>query len=376
MSRATGTERPVQRLWMVVTDSGAWWHSLLGPSRPPRSPRCSAPLKSDHWFHEVFRVLPDLARQLIPDLAPAPLAEEASAAASSAASEAEPGTPPHGTAYIFRPVALKSVAHHPDGVLWPRHPPGGSDQKPVVLLEVQMHNDPRFQRRLGAETFHLLQQHEAIRHLRVLVLVPHRRLALGSDPPRPLRRFLRQDVTWVDLGALARRPDLDPTLALLTLPVRRQPDLAPTCRRILRRRPDLIDLILPILTERFQGLSSAQLMATLGVSKDLWRHTPLFQEILREGLDRGLAEGREKGMAQGMAQGLAEGRAEGASEGRHREALFLTLRQLERRLGPLNATCRARVETLALERLEELALALLDFKKPEQLNRWLEGGVI
>jgi hypothetical protein len=53
---------------------------------------------------------------------------------------------------MFRPVALKSVAHHPDGVPWPRHHPGGSDQMPVVLLEMQMRNDPRFQRRLGAET--------------------------------------------------------------------------------------------------------------------------------------------------------------------------------------------------------------------------------
>lgn len=236
-----------------------------------------------------------------------------------------------------------------------------------------MHNDPRFQRRLGAETFHLLQQHEVIRHLRVLVLVPHRRLVLGSQPPRPLRRFLRQDVTWVDLGALGRRPNLDPALALLTLPVQPQPDLAPTCQRILRRRPDLMDLILPILTERFQGLSSAQLMATLGVSKDLWRHTPLFQEILAEGLKEGRARGMAEGREKGMAEGRAEGRAEGTSEGRHREALRLTLRQLARRFGPLKTAHQARVEALTLERLEELALALLDFHDAEELGRWLEG---
>lgn len=344
-------------------------------------------MQSDHWFHEVFRVLPDLPRQLIPDLA-------SPAAASQAQDSSLPSDPAsEDSAYIFRPVALKSVAHHPDGVLWPRHHPGGSDQVPVVLLEVQMHNDPRFQRRLGAETFHLLQQHEVIRHLRVLVLVPHRRLALGSQPPRPLRRFLRQDVTWVDLGALGRRPDLDPALALLTLPVQPQPDLAPTCQRILRRRPDLIDLILPILTERFQGLSSEQLMATLGVSKDLWRHTPLFQEILAEGLREGRArgmaegraegrekgrvegrvEGREEGREEGRAEGREEGRAEGTSEGRHREALRLTLRQLARRFGPLKTAHRARVEALTLERLEELALALLDFHDAEELGRWLEG---
>ena len=70
----------------------------------------------------------------------------------------------------FWPVALKKVAHHPDGVLWPRQHPGGSDVYPVVLLEVQMHADRRFHRRLGAETFRLLQQHEEVAHLQVLVL--------------------------------------------------------------------------------------------------------------------------------------------------------------------------------------------------------------
>ncbi len=143
-------------------------------------------------------------------------------------------------------------------------------------------------------------------------------------------RFLRQDVTWVDLGALARRLGLDPTLALLPLPVQPQPDLAPTCQRIL------------------------------------WRHTSLFQEILAEGLREGLWEGRDKGRAEGLA--------EGASEGRHREALTLTLRQLERRLGLLDAACRARVEGLTLERLEDLALALLDGHDAEELVGWLDGG--
>ena len=123
--------------------------------------------------------------------------------------------------------ALKKVAHHPDGVLWPRQQPGGCEALPVVLLEVQMHADRRFHRRLGAETFRLLQQHEEVAHLQVLVLLAHRRLTLGSSQPLLLRRFLQEDVTWVDLAALARQPDLDPMLALLTLPVINEPDLGP-----------------------------------------------------------------------------------------------------------------------------------------------------
>ena len=279
--------------------------------------------------------MPDLVCRLLPGLA-----------------GTEPGPMDTETAYSFRAVALKKVAHHPDGVLWPRQHPGGSEALPVVLLEVQMHTDRRFHRRLAAETFRLLQQHEEVEHLQVLVLLAHQRLALGSSQPRLLRRFLEHDVTWVDLAALARRADLDPLLALLTLPVQKEPDLGPCAQRILALRPDLIELIVPILSERFQGLSPSQLMATLGISKDFWRHTRAFQDILAEGREEGLEKGRE--------------------EGRRREASTLALRQLERRCGSLDAPTSARIEALSLWQLEELALALLDFRSAQDLQTWLE----
>jgi predicted transposase YdaD len=290
--------------------------------------------------------MPDLVCHLLPGLAAADFS-------SSTGPEAEPE---RETAYIFRPVALKKVAHHPDGVLWPRQQPGGSEALPVVLLEVQMHADRRFHRRLGAETFRLLQQHEEVAHLQVLVLLAHRRLALGSSQPPLLRRFLQEDVTWVDPAALACQPDLDPMLALLTLPVQNEPDLGPCAQRILALRPDLIELTVPILSERFQGLSPSQLMATLGISKDFWRHTRAFQDILQEGRQEGREEGRELGL----------------EEGRRREASALALRQLERRCGSLEVPTSSRIEAFSLPQLEELALALLDFRGAEDLQTWLE----
>ena len=230
----------------------------------------------------------------------------------------------------------------------------------MVLLEVQMHADRGFHRRLGAETFRLLQQHEEVAHLQVLVLLAHRRLALGSSQPPLLRRFLQEDVTWVDLAALACQPDLDPMLALLTLPVIKEPDLGPCAQRILALRPDLIELIVPILSERFQGLSPSQLMATLGISKDFWRHTRAFQDILQEGRQEGREEGRELGLEEGL------------EEGRRREASALALRQLERRCGSLEVPTSSRIEALSLPQLEELALALLDFRGVGDLQTWLE----
>lgn len=64
---------------------------------------------------------------------------------------------------------------------------------------------------------------------------------------------------------------------------------------------------------------------------------------------------------------LAEGRQEGRQEG---EAA-VTLRQLNRRCGPLTGATTAQIQALPLEKLEGLADALLDFQGPADLAAWL-----
>ena len=100
-------------------------------------------MPSDHWYAEVFRALPDLVRLLLPGLAAAQT--DSGAIPTDAATGTCDGTTTE-TTYIFRPFALKKVAHHPDGVLWPRHPSGCGAALPVVILEVRMHPDRRFQK--------------------------------------------------------------------------------------------------------------------------------------------------------------------------------------------------------------------------------------
>ena len=123
-----------------------------------------------------------------------------------------------------------------------------------------------------------------------------------------------------------------------------------------REQPEWIELILPILCERLTGLSHAQIMTLLGISKDVWRHSRAFQETLEEG----------------RAEGRVEGRLEGRAEGRRGEASALALRQLQLRCGILSPATTARIEALALSQLEELALALLDFQGPQDLTDWLQ----
>ncbi len=110
---------------------------------------------------------------------------------------------------------LKAAGHHLDGVLWPLASEAGSEELPVVFLEVQMRADPGFHHRLAAQTFRFLQLHPRVEHWRVVVITPHRRLNLG--PITPLRGFL-DTVQWVSLDELGQQDPLDAAIDLLTQP--------------------------------------------------------------------------------------------------------------------------------------------------------------
>ena len=298
-------------------------------------------MKSDHWFYRVFQALPDLIRWL-----PATDADSGSGFADQGLAAAGRGLLEAGEDSIYRFSApeLKALSHRLDGLLWPRDSASGSEALPVVILEVQMHPEPVFHHRLAAETFRFLQQQPQVRHLRVVVLLAHSRLNLGPRQPAALGRFLTEDVAWVDLEALCRQQGTDPLLALLTIPLRPEPELSSCCQEILALRPELLELILPMLVERFAELSTEQIMVITGIPLDDLRHTRAFQEIL----------------------------SEGRQEGQRQEASALTLRQLDRRCGPLLPATRAAIEALELPQLETLAEELLDFGGAADLLRWLE----
>jgi len=52
-----------------------------------------------------------------------------------------------------------------------------------------------------------------------------------------------------------------------------------------------------------------------------------------------------------------------------------TLRQLRKRLGELDEATQQRVKDLPIERLEDLAEALLDFTRMPDLHDWLQSAL-
>jgi predicted transposase YdaD len=295
---------------------------------------------TDHWFYSLFQSTPDLIALLLQ-------AAGAAAAAPSLGPES-----PGNQLYRFEAVELKAVNHRLDGVLWPQRGLAGTARRPVVKLELQMHAKPGFKHRLGAQTLRFLQLHPMVRHLRVVVVVPHRGLNLGpARLPRQLQ-LVMDDVIWISLEELGQKDELDPLLNLLTLPVRRKAELQKNSQQILQRRPDLAPAVVPILMQRLHTFSLEQIMVYVNIPTDALRNSRAAQELIEEGRLEGRQEGRQQGEALGEAKA--------------------TLRLLNHRCGPLSPATTARIQALPLEQLEALGLALLDFSGAEDLTAWLE----
>jgi predicted transposase YdaD len=210
-----------------------------------------------------------------------------------------------------------------------------------------MHAKPGFKHRLGAQTLRFLQLHPNVRHLRVVVVVPHRRLNLGPARLPRLLQLVIDEVLWISLEELGQKVELDPLLNLLTLPVRHKAELQENSQRILQRRPDLAPAVVPILMQRLHTFSLEQIMVYVNIPTDALRHSRAAQEL------------------------ISEGRQQGEAEGRRAEAASMTLRLLNHRCGPLSPATTARIQALPLEQLEALGLALLDFSGAEDLAAWL-----
>jgi predicted transposase YdaD len=291
---------------------------------------------TDHWFYSLFQSTPDLIALLLQ------VAGAAGAAPPSLGPES-----PGNQLYRFEAVELKAVNHRLDGVLWPQRGLAGTARRPVVKLELHMQRDTRFKHRLGAQTLRFLQLHPKVRHLRVVVVVPHRRLNLGPARLPRLLQLVIDEVLWISLEELGQQEELDPLLNLLTLPVRSKAELQENSQRILQRRPDLAPAVVPILMQRLHTFSLEQIMVYVNIPTDALRHSRAAQEL------------------------IAEGRQQGEAEGRRAEAASMTLRLLNYRCGPLNTATTARIQALPLERLEALGLALLDFSGADDLAAWL-----
>ena len=92
------------------------------------------------------------------------------------------------------------------------------------------------------------------------------------------------------------------------------------------------------------------------------------QAVFQAELDK--LEGNEKGVVMEVVTSWME---EGIERGRQQEGRSIVLLLLEQRVGALSEPTKARIATLSLSQIEALAIALLNFSTPGELESWLQS---
>ncbi|MFQ3614007.1 MAG: DUF4351 domain-containing protein [Cyanobacteriota bacterium] len=115
---------------------------------------------------------------------------------------------------------------------------------------------------------------------------------------------------------------------------------------------------MPNPQERANLAAYTYLLGGLRFNKELMQQL-LREEVMRESVTyQALVEESER---RGLTQGIQQ------------EAAHLTVRQLRQKLGSLPSELEAQILSLPVERLEELGLALLEFKSLADLTSWLNS---
>jgi predicted transposase YdaD len=255
--------------------------------------------------------------------------------------------------YTFTAPVIKEREVRLDGLFLP--PPEQLYDKPALIMEAQMAAKSDFFLRLYNESslllWHQHRQGQPLRYWRVLVICPSRDLNFGD--PLPVAEFLRERVFWIELAPERMPPSAPPlqkALGLLLLPEQQLPASSAAIRRQAASTPlaaEMDDVIAAILLSRFNGRSINDICAMGGITLDDFTSSVAYKEIFGRGLE------------------------EGQQQGRQAEAASMTLRQLQRRCGPLSTDQQTHIQALPLAELEALAEALLDFQGAADLTAWL-----
>ncbi|MCS5692912.1 DUF4351 domain-containing protein [Cyanobium sp. FGCU-6] len=226
---------------------------------------------------------------------------------------------------------------------------------PILHLEFQTRPDPAMAERMLAYWIRLHQRfhrpiQQVVIHLRPtaspLARIDH--LAIG----RTRHHFHCLRLWEQDAAPLLADPALLP-LAVLARSAEPRPE-----QLLLRVQQRLQTITDP--DQRRRTTTGCQLLAGLTFDPDVIQRL-LAMSILEDSSVYQLI----------VRKGLEEGRQLGMEQGRQEEAARLLLHQLARRCGPLSEAQCASIRALDLQRLEQLADAVLDFHGPADLIAWL-----
>ena len=273
-------------------------------------------MKTDTLFYRLFLRKPKLALELL-------------------------GLDYAGDSYCFSSEEIKQTAFRIDGLF---KPVSDDPEQPIIFVEVQYQVDNDFYGRLFSELTLYLYLKKPERDWLILLIYPSR--SIEKKASIEFLPFLNlPQVHRIYLEDYQDRTDLSPALEFIRLivsdkqqTISRAKDLA---ERLDKVDVEGLDLIETILVYKLPHLSREEIKQMLSVYEVKLQDTRFYQEVS----------------------------AEGAQE----ECIKLLSRLLRRKFGvqPELETILQSFPTYPLEKLEDLADALLDFNAMTDLETWL-----
>jgi predicted transposase/invertase (TIGR01784 family) len=262
--------------------------------------------------------------------------------------------PDNAADYAFNSIEVKETSFRIDGVFLPPDSSGI-----VYFVEVQFQPDPLLYERMMSESaLYFYRYRQSCVDYRLVAIYPSE--SLEQQELRPHQFLLDSGkLTRVYLDQLGDVSELPIGLSLMVLTILEDDEAKQVARALVDRSQGapnnraIMDTISTILLYKFTSLSRDEV-----------------NEMLASTIEESLAYRQIK------AEGLEEGRQEGRQEGRAVGKREMVLRQLGRRLkSELPEGVIKRIEGLSIDRLDQLAEALLDFAVLADLMTWLDEPV-
>ena len=280
-------------------------------------------MKTDTLFYRLFLRQPKLALELL-------------------------GLDYPNDSYQFSSEEIKQTAFRIDGLF---KPVTDNPNQPLIFVEVQYQADNDFYGRLFSEMTLYLYQNKPKRDWLVLVIYPHR--TIEKKPSIEFLPFLNlPQIHRIYLEDYQNRSDLSPSLEFIRLIASDKQQTMSQAKALAERLDkidlDGLDLIETILVYKLPHLNREEIRKMLSVYEIKLQDTRFYQEVS----------------------------AEGEQKGQQEECIKLLGRLLRRKFGvqPELETILQSLPNQPLEKLEDLADALLDFKAMSDLETWLKDN--
>jgi predicted transposase/invertase (TIGR01784 family) len=249
---------------------------------------------------------------------------------------------PSSEDYEFVSVEVKEKAFRFDGIFLPQ-----TLEQPIVFTEVQSQPKNNFYSAFMAEICMYLSQYEPKQDWQAVAIFARRSYDPGESKHfrelyasgRILRVYLED---WQDRDTDSWAIKI---VQLIMASTAKTPQFVETLKAELEQEslPELqekvVELIETVLVYKFPKLSREEIQAMFTL--DDLRQTRVYQDAKQEGMQQG--------------------------------QFALVLRLLTRKFGALRKELKSQVEQLTTSQLENLAEAILDFDRTEDLETWLQN---